>query len=270
MFIELPEADIFTEIYGSGKPLIMIHGSWCDHRLMAGCMENIFGKHSSGWKRIYFDLPGMGRTKIKKEISSSDSILEVIENFIEKTAGKEKFFIAAESYGAYLAQAAAEKYKDQLGGIMMLCPVTVPLHKERELPEMKISFREREFYENLSDIDKGTCDNIFTIQTKENWQRYIREVKSGLRISDITLLKKIKKESYPLKKRRPDPDFRFTKPALIITGRQDLSVGYKDQLALLDKYPSADFVILERAGHMLQIEQKEIFELLVKRWLERL
>jgi len=47
-------------------------------------------------------------------------------------------------------------------------------------------------------------------------------------------------------------------------------VGYKDALTLVDKYPQSDYVILDEAGHMLQIEQQEIFEKLVLRWLSRL
>ncbi len=40
----------------------MIHGMIPDHQVMKGCMESIFQKRN-GWKRIYFDLLGMGKTK---------------------------------------------------------------------------------------------------------------------------------------------------------------------------------------------------------------
>jgi pimeloyl-ACP methyl ester carboxylesterase len=46
---------------------LMLHGWSVDHRLMKGCMEPVFKKMDTEWKRIYFDLPGMGRTKGESE-----------------------------------------------------------------------------------------------------------------------------------------------------------------------------------------------------------
>ena len=61
----------------------------------------------------------------------------------------------------------------------------------------------------------------------------------------------------------------FEKPCLILAGRQDSSVGYKDQFTLLEDYPHASFAILDRAGHNLQIEQDGLFNSLVSEWLDR-
>lgn len=60
----------------------------------------------------------------------------------------------------------------------------------------------------------------------------------------------------------------FTKPCLILSGKQDTEVGYKDQFELLEKYPNASYHALNRAGHNLQIEQPELFQSIVKDWLK--
>jgi pimeloyl-ACP methyl ester carboxylesterase len=52
-------------------------------------------------------------------------------------------------------------------------------------------------------------------------------------------------------------------------GRQDTEVGYKDQFKLLEDYPRASYVVLDKAGHNLQIEQYELFSYLVGEWIER-
>ncbi|MCP5514910.1 MAG: alpha/beta hydrolase [Spirochaetales bacterium] len=275
MFVKLEQAEVYTEIIGSGKPLLMIHGNWCDHRLMSGCMERIFtSQGTSGYaekfKRIYFDLPGMGDTVLKKDISTTDDIVDIVDAFISETIQEETFYIASESYGSYIAQAIVKKYQDRIGGIMMLCPVTVPLPEERELPFRNVIYRDNYFYNQLSSNDQDTCDNMLTIQSRENWERYINEVRCGVRKADISLLKKIKRYGYPLRENADVPDTPFGKPALIITGRQDTAVGYRDALVLTENYPSSDFVILDRAGHMLQIEQEKIFETLVLNWLSKL
>jgi len=61
----------------------------------------------------------------------------------------------------------------------------------------------------------------------------------------------------------------FEKPTLILTGRQDTHVGYKDAWNILEKYPRATFAVLDRAGHALGIEQENIFHAMIHEWLNR-
>ena len=61
----------------------------------------------------------------------------------------------------------------------------------------------------------------------------------------------------------------FEKPTLILTGRQDTHVGYRDGWSILEKYPRATFAVLDRAGHALRVEQVNLFEALVHEWLDR-
>lgn len=61
----------------------------------------------------------------------------------------------------------------------------------------------------------------------------------------------------------------FEKPTLILTGRQDAVVGYKDAFRLLDKYPRATYCVLDKSRHAAQIEQSVLFNSLVEEWLYR-
>lgn len=73
---------VYYESYGTGLPLVMLHGLSPDHRLLTGCMEPLF-THRAGWRRIYLDLPGMGRTPGAQHIQGSDDMLDVVVDFIE-------------------------------------------------------------------------------------------------------------------------------------------------------------------------------------------
>lgn len=59
------------------------------------------------------------------------------------------------------------------------------------------------------------------------------------------------------------------KPVLILLGRQDSSVGYKDAWELLNNYPRASFVVLDRCGHALGVENKGLFQILTNEWIDR-
>jgi len=78
MQIILNEIPIHYEIVGSGMPLLTIHGWSPDHRLMRGCLEPVFEAIDRPYERIYFDLPGMGRTPGPRWIDGSDRMLDVV------------------------------------------------------------------------------------------------------------------------------------------------------------------------------------------------
>ncbi len=61
----------------------------------------------------------------------------------------------------------------------------------------------------------------------------------------------------------------FEKPTLILMGRQDAHVGYRDGWDILEFYPRATFVVLDRAGHALGVEQEGLFQAIVNEWLDR-
>jgi pimeloyl-ACP methyl ester carboxylesterase len=63
----------------------------------------------------------------------------------------------------------------------------------------------------------------------------------------------------------------FEKPTLIVMGRQDSYVGYRDSWAILEIYPHATFAILDRAGHFIgrPHEQRILFIALINEWLDR-
>jgi pimeloyl-ACP methyl ester carboxylesterase len=62
MFCEAGGVNVYYEVVGAGIPVLMLHGYGIDHSVMAGCMEPVF-QGRPGYRRIYIDLPGMGRSK---------------------------------------------------------------------------------------------------------------------------------------------------------------------------------------------------------------
>jgi pimeloyl-ACP methyl ester carboxylesterase len=61
----------------------------------------------------------------------------------------------------------------------------------------------------------------------------------------------------------------FSAPTLFLLGRQDSTVGYRDAWRIIENYPHASFVILDRADHNLQMEQFKLYEALIHEWLDR-
>ena len=52
-------------------------------------------------------------------------------------------------------------------------------------------------------------------------------------------------------------------------GKQDSICGYTDHISLFNKFSNATFAILDQAGHMIQIDKREITQCLVRDWVIR-
>ena len=253
---------------GKGKPIIVIHGGGLDSRSMIGSLEPIL-RRRKGWKRIYIDLPGMGKTPAKKWISNSDQMLKVVLDFIEAVIPDQTFVLVGDSYGAYLARGVIHHETKQADGLLLTCPMIVADPQKRILPQLVTLAKEASLVTNGYREETDFFESFAVVQTPRTWKRTLEEVFSGFKLRDKEFWERLKIYGYSFTfdvDTLPEP---FKKPTLIVVGRQDSMVGYSDALGVLENYSRATFAILDRAGHNLKIEQEHLFNALVQEWLDR-
>lgn len=267
MECKLEKITVNYEIYGEGYPVLMIHGWTVDHRIMKGCMEPIFETRPN-YKRIYFDLPGMGKTKGEDWIQGSDDFLKIIIEFVEKIIPTESFIVVGGSYGSYLARGLIKKKQRLIDGVLFLVPLILPDEKQRDLPEPVVLVKDENLVAKLSPFEMEVLESVATVINPKVWERGGEEAESGVKIADMPFLEKLR-ENYAFSFDVDLLNDKFTKPALFLLGRQDSSVGYRDAWKIIENYPRATFAILDTAGHVLQIEQEELFNALTNDWLDR-
>jgi len=259
---------IHYEEYGRGQPILLIHGYTVDHRLMSGCLEPVFGTEP-GYRRIYIDLPGMGMTKSAPWITNSDVMLDIVLEFIDQVIPGERFLLAGESYGGYLARGVVNKIPDRVAGVYLLCPAIIPDHDKRIVPEHKVIKADEALLKQLDTKDAEDFAEVHVIQTAEMWQAFRDDVLPGIRIADMPFLHWFRTSGFGFTFEVDRLEKPYTEPSLILLGRQDASVGYRDAWQIIENHPRAAFVVLDRSGHNLQIEQPELHASLVKEWLFR-
>jgi len=267
MECQLKDIRVYYEIHGEGHPLLSLHGFSPDHRLMTGCMEPIF-KHRSGWKRIYLDLPGMGKTPGKEWITDSDQMLDVVLGFIDQVIPGQRFVLAGESYGGYLARGIIYRKPALVDGLLLICPLIIPDHAKRSVPPHVVLVKDLALMSSLESSEREEFESFAVVQSQRIWERTRDEVIAGVSIADEDFLTKLQADGYPLSF-DVDAASPFEKPTLILVGRQDAMVGYRDAWEILGNYPRGTFAVLDRAGHNLQIEQETLFNALVNEWLDR-
>lgn len=261
--------DIYYEIIGEGIPVIIIHGYFLNSNVMKSCMEPIFEK-VTGFKRIYIDLPGMGNTKSSPGIKSTDDIYKIVKDFALDITGNENFILAGYSYGGYLTQEFIRDIPEKILGAILLCPVIEFNQQKRQLEKHVVRQQDDNFLDTLDKNEKNNLLKNLVIVNQETANIFINIIKPALEKADKRFLKNIKDCNYNLKRSVLQLDTPFNKPVLFLFGRHDSLVGYKD-INLIDvNYYNASIHILDKSGHCLHIEQKQLFDYIVQNWLEEL
>jgi pimeloyl-ACP methyl ester carboxylesterase len=241
---------------GEGLPVLALHGAGVDHREVMACLDPVLDAFT-GYRRIYLDLPGMGRTPAPETIRSADDVLEVLLAFIDGVIGDRPLLLAGHSAGGYYAQAIAGRRREQVVGLALLCPLLAGIH---DVPEHHVVV-------SSGNIGNAEFRDYFTVQTAKTLDRYERYVQPAARLADQSALARIGKR-WELTI-RPQEKAPYRCPTLLVTGRQDSTVGYSRAWELLEQYPHATFAVLDGAGHALPHEQPELLRALVTEWLDR-
>lgn len=268
MKCNIKDISINYEIIGSGKPIVMLHGYCPDHRLMEGCMEPVFN-NKNDYKRIYIDLPGMGKSGSAEWITNADIMLDILIDFIEKVIPDENFLLAGESYGGYLSRGILYKMPNRIDGLLLICPVIIADSKKRNAAKHVVIVKDNNLLSKLSSEDAEDFNSSAVVQNERIYERYKNEIISGIKIADMKFLDNFQENGYEFSFDVDKPCKKFDKPALIMLGRQDSCVGYKDAWNILENFPRATFAVLDMAGHNLQIEQDKLFNSLVSEWIKR-
>ena len=251
---------------GEGRAFLALHGWPLDHRAVAGAFEPIFEKRH-GWRRIYPDLPGMGRTEGPDWLVTQDQVLDVLTDFVDHVIPNGRFVVAGLSYGGLLAQGLVHRLTDRMDGLLLLVPSMGP-EETRDLPSHCVLRRESIDFEGVADQNIAGFQNLAVVQTQEHFEAWKRDIIPGVRAADDEFLDRLRKK-YAFSFNTAVLSEPFTKPALFLHGRQDNVCGYRDAWKVLENYPRATYVVLDRAGHSLHMEQRALFEALTTEWLDR-
>ncbi len=266
MKCQLKEGEINYEVRGSGRPLLILHGGYLDHRHMVDAMESSFSNPSI-WKRIYPDLPGHGQTTIADGINNHDQVLAVLSEFITTVCPNETYALAGESRGGFLARGLAAIEPKNIDGLLLIVPGRYAVADPANLPPQVTLERADELVPELAEHEVGRFSKL-VVQNREILEK-IRNLKiPATSLINLEFQNRLN-DNYQFSFELDDPNLVFLKPTLVLLGRYDIEVGYIDALEVIENYPRATYAILDKAGHGLSWEQPNMFKALVQDWLER-
>jgi pimeloyl-ACP methyl ester carboxylesterase len=269
MECSLENITVHYEVFGEGRPIMILPGWGMNTTLTAHDTEPYFLQRD-GWKRIYIDPPGHGKTPGKDWITNQDKMLEVVLACIDKLTAGQRFCMIGISLGAYLARGVILNRAEFVDGIAMIVPGIIAEDEKRTVPPHRVLVEEPTIRAELTPEEAEWFD-MSVVHTRK-WLNSLRdspqvpENENG----DFAFLGKIREqpEKYAFSFDVDHVSEPFPGPSLMITGRQDAIVGYRDAWDILDNYPRGTYVVLDRAGHFLE-DSNNLVHVLMNNWLDR-
>ncbi len=254
MEIRAGQVVIYCVEHGAGWPVLVLHGAGVDHREAEACFEPALDG-VPGLRRIYPDLPGMGRTVAPESLRSAADVLRTLLDFGDAVTSGSPFLLIGHSAGGYYAQAMAAKRPAKVAGMALVCPLLPGL---RDVPEHRVVV-------GSGVIGDDVFRSYFVIQTEEMLERYERFVAPAADLVDEEALERIGGRWMLA----PDSGPPYAGPTLLVAGRLDSTVGYAAAADLVDHYPHASLAVVDDAGHALPHEQPALLRALLVEWLAR-
>ncbi|MDX6296851.1 MAG: hypothetical protein QOI51_708 [Nocardioidaceae bacterium] len=254
MEIRVGEIAVHYVEHGEGRPVLVLHGAGVDHREPEACFEPVFGG-VAGFRRIYPDLPGMGRTVAPEGLRSAEEVLATLLDFAEEVTGGTRHLLIGHSAGGYYAQAMAVRMPGEVAGLALVCPLLPGL---RDVPEHRVVV-------GSGEIGDDVFRSYFVVQSPEMLERYERYVLPAAALVDQSALERIG-ERWELAR---DNGPAYAGPTLLVAGRLDSTVGYAAAADLVGHYPHASLAVVDDAGHALPHEQPDLLRALIAEWLVR-
>lgn len=270
MYVEIDDFKLHYQVIGEGKPILFLHGLFGISDGMMEIFEPIFRKYD-GWKRIYLDSPGNGKSDAPEWMITSDHVLVAVDSFVEQVIADSSFALVGYSFGGYLSLGLLHKRFHQIEGLLLLCPLVESEESKRHIAKCELRKVDLEFFNSLDEnVQDGLRQGAAVYLDLSVFERAEKIYTPAFQVANEQFLNRLKKEAYGLSFDLYSFPEKYQKPTLILTGRQDNSVGYRDAWKLESQFERATYIVMDAAGHGLPLDQDMLFTTLVHEWIERI
>jgi pimeloyl-ACP methyl ester carboxylesterase len=273
--IKIAGKRIFYRVHGDGRPVMLVHGF--------GETGDVWKKQSplqtspvgGGFQLIVPDLPGSGQSELIDDMSM-EGMAEVLKLILDKEvfnqsesskippSGGGGAVMIGHSMGGYITLAFAEKYEGLLRSFGLFHSSAFADTEEKKAARRKgIEFiKEKGAFEFLN----TATPNLFSPRSKNEFPGLIAEfVQSLNNFSPESLV-----SYYESMIKRPDRTMVLKKtkmPVLFVMGEYDNAIPLQDGLKQCHLPEKSYFHVLHQSGHMGMLEETEISNRLLEKFL---
>ncbi|MEW5991483.1 MAG: alpha/beta hydrolase [Chloroflexota bacterium] len=156
-----------------------------------------------------------------------------------------------------------------MAGAALLCPVVIANRSDRDLPAHRVLQEQAHVLDGVPTELAEKFRSVAVVVDAAKWEQFASVVGPAAVAADPATIERIQAAD----EFTDDVDgvgAPIKGPSLIVVGRQDSIVGFRDALRLLDRFPRSTFAVLDVAGHLLVSERPGVLATLVGDWLDRM
>ena len=241
---------VYYDIQGQGTPILMIHGSMSTHRLWD--KQRVLAKK---YALLFLDLPGHGQSEPLEGDITVQRFAAIVAQLIQKTGNKGVVVLGHSLGGAITLQLALD-HASLIGGLVLVGTGA----KLGVLPAILEGLRTD--YQTGIELTTGQmafaegADLALVERTKKVFLQCLQEVG----YNDFVAC-----NNFDVRDRLGEIKI----PSLVVVGDEDKLTPVKWSQYLTDHLLNAELTIIERAGHMVMLEQPEKFNQAIDAFLNK-
>jgi len=273
MNVDINGAALNVEVLGpDGAPVLIAHhggggiGSLAEPRATFGPFADLF-------RVIVFDARGCGRSEGVPPYSHEQWAADV--DGLRQWAGVEQVVVAGGSYGGFIAMEYATRYPDRVMGMVLrdtapdASTLSLAYENARNQDRVQLDWEGFDRYwsgriTDDDDLKARWADMIPLYDYEYDAEKSAAAVEAGIyRHEAHNWCFQQNMPVYDLKPLLPS----VTCPTLVTVGRTDWVTPVSQAEVIADLVPDSRLVVFEKSGHSPQVEERELFQQVVRDFL---
>lgn len=248
---------------GQGLPLVLVHGYPLNRQMWQPQVKEL-----SGQTRVLApDLRGHGDSPVIQGPHSMDLFADDLNALLDGLGIQEKIILCGLSMGGYVTFAFFRKYAHRLRGLILTATRAAP-DSEQALAARDQAIQTA-VEKGVNPIFESMAPKLLSPQTASKLPAMLDLAMTVMRrtppstvVKDLQALK-ARQDSRPTLP-------RINLPTLIIHGEDDQIVPIQEAREMQAQIPGSRLAAVPAAGHLLNLEQPQIFNRAVQEFLDEL
>lgn len=258
---QVRDINLFYEVYGTGEPLLLIHGLGLDSRAWASQIAAL----SQTYQVIVFDNRGAGRSDAPATIYSTEQMAEDTIALLNLLA-IDRVHVLGFSMGGLVAQVLALKYPTRVKSLLLVSTAArlpamtqqviqgwTQLLKEKIRPGTRMRLQLPWLFTDRFLQDSTQVDNLIEVSLHYPYQStthgFAGQVAACVSHNTLSHISQL------------------SSTTLVLGGREDILIPAKASQELARKIPNATLQIVEGAAHNFFLEMPDRFNQVVLHFL---
>ncbi len=245
---------------GSGRPLVLLHAFPLSRRM--------WDKQVDAWKRSFRvitpDFRGFGESSLGSGEMTMEICADELNALLNQLGIQEKLVLLGLSMGGYIAFEFIRKYQDRLSALILAATQPSPDSEE----SIKARFETAQFVKDkgAAKLAERLVSRLLGKTTLDSRPAVAEEVRKLIQSNSP---EGIAHACYGLASRRDSTPVlaQISIPTLILAGAEDIIISKIQAENMALSIPSSHLRVIENSGHLINLEQPELFNRVVLNFL---